>query len=66
MKMGNRRNKLLDRIGTLVTRKTELTGEPTNRAQRRRYRHALKEVGVASSEIDEDALFKALRERNHV
>lgn len=64
MKMGNRRLKRLDKLGTQVQRKTAITGEPANRAERRKYQHVLRQEGVSSEDIDEAALFAALKERN--
>lgn len=60
MKMGDRRLKKLDRIGTRVQHKTALTGAPVNRAERRKFAHVLKAERVDPGDIDDAALFEAL------
>lgn len=64
MKMGDRKSKRLDKLGTQVQRKTHLTGEPTNRAERRKFKHVLKQARVEPEDIDRDALFAALKAHN--
>jgi hypothetical protein len=61
MKMGDRRLKRLDELGTQIQRKVGLTGEPTNRAERRKFKHVLKQERVKEDEIDQIALFEALK-----
>ena len=61
MKMGDRRLKRLDRIGTQIQKKTVLTDEPTNRAERRKFKHVLKKERVREDEVDQVAIFEALK-----
>lgn len=62
--MGNRRLKKLDALGTKIQSKTIIRGEPNNRAEKRRFKHILKRENVSENEIDKDALFKALKDKN--
>lgn len=63
MKMKDRRLKYLDRLGMRVMDKTSLSGKPTNRAERRRFGYILKREHVTEDEINQDAIFEALKER---
>ena len=63
MRMGDRRLKHLDRLGNRVQTKTALHDKPVNRAERRRFAHILKQAHVDESEIDQGALFEAIRAR---
>lgn len=65
MKMGDRRLKQLDRLGSRVQNKLSLKGKPANRAERRKFAHVLKTEHVDPSEIDEEALFEALAAHHH-
>ncbi len=61
MKMGKRDLKQLDRYCARSCTKTVLTGEPTNRAERRKFAHVLKQEGIHEDEVDQVALFEALK-----
>lgn len=64
MKMGDRRLKRLDRLGVQIQNKTRLTGEPTNRAEKRRFNHVLRQERVKADEIDQVALFATIKNRH--
>jgi hypothetical protein len=64
MKMRDRRLKRLDKLGTQINRKTSLTGRPTNRAERRKFEHVLRQTQVDPAEVDQDALFEALKKHH--
>lgn len=64
MKMGKRNFKQIDRYCSRSQTKTRLEGKPTNRAERRKFQHVLKQEGVREDEIDQVALFGALKAHN--
>ena len=62
MKMGDRRLKRLDKLGTQIQNKPILTGEPANRSERRKFNRVLRHERVRPEEIDQEAIFAALKE----
>lgn len=64
MKMGDRRLKQIDRYCTRAQIKPSLTGEPTNRAEKRKFKHVLKRERIKEDELDLDSLFAALRKHH--